>query len=280
MKIMHLFAAVVLLASLIAFAPTAFADERIVDWSSEQISDAFDEVARNYGAVEYAVYTFMVEFGRAPDSLGELLETRHLNVLMLNPYTSGEVKSLSPEDYPDGDLAGNILVTNNLNEGREVRIEAWFLRVEDGDTVMIRSMVKRITLYQSEIDYNYFFDNDLPRDEQLVAIYCRQAIDAIESFMQRNPESPLDFFDMYENGDVNVQYYNPMTDICAVSRDDLSPGDFFYEKIGEDGYTLIGWGREAPVFFATTDEEVEKAFYARWGDELSDGAEEEEQVYF
>ncbi len=245
----------------------------IPDWTTGEFSNAFDEVARNYGAVEYATYTFMIEYGIAPSSLDELRDTGHLNVQMANPYTDGDVLSLTSDDYPDGDLEGNILVSNRLNNGREVRIEAWFLRRNADGIIHIRSMVKRISLYESEIDRLYFFDNDLPREEQFVAIYCRQAIDAFESFEQRNGRSAEDFGDMYENGDVNVRYINPITGEIAVSSGELSAGDFYYEKIGEDGFYFIGWGRERPVFFASTDEDATLEFYLEWP-ELLMGEEE------
>jgi hypothetical protein len=236
----------------------------VSDWNREQISSAFDEVARYYGAIEYSVFTFMVEFGRAPQSLDELRETGHLNIEMVNPYTGGEVKSLVPEDYPDGDLAGNVLVSNRRNAGREAHVEAWFLRREEDNTLIIRSMVVRIALYESEVDWDYFFANELPRDEQFVAVYCTQATDAIDSFIQRNGSTPEDFVDMYDNGDVNVHYFNPITGELVVDSETLSAGNYHYEKIGEDGYVIIGWGREEPVFFATTDDDAEAAFYAEY----------------
>jgi hypothetical protein len=234
------------------------------EWTDEQFGLAFDEVARNYGAAEYATYTFMVEFGRSPESLDELRESGHLNVQMTNPYTGGEVKNLTEADYPDGDTAGNLWLSSPQENGEETHLEAWFLRKEDDGTIMVRSMVKRIFIYQSEVDYNYFFNNDLPRDEQFVAVYCSQAIDAFESFEQRQGRSAENFDDMYENGDVNVHYINPITGVLTVSSEGLSPGDFYYEKIGEDGYYFIGWGRERPVFFACTDEDRAVEFYLEW----------------
>jgi len=256
-------------ALLIILCLPTFAQDTRRSYTDDELSRAFDEVARNLGAVEYAVYTFMVEFGRAPGSLDELRDSGHLNVLMVNPYTDGEVISLTMEDYPDGDLAGNILIVSQ-DEDREAHVEAWYIRSEESRIYYVRSMVKGIWLYQSEIDYNYFFDNENPRDEQMVAVYCRQAIDAIDSYVQRNGETPENFLQMYENGDVNVLYINPVTNELAESVDDVSAGDFFYEKIGEDGYVLIGWGREEPVFFATTDEETEVEFYLEWGDDETD----------
>jgi hypothetical protein len=231
------------------------------DWTSVEYRQAFDEVARNYGAVEYATYTFMVEFGRAPESLQELLDTGHLNVQMSNPYTGGPVVSLEPEDVPDGDLAGNILALAR-DEGRESRLEAYYVR--QGPPPTVHSMVKRIYIYTSSIDHAYLFENDLPRDEQFTAVYCRQAIDALESFQQKIGESPADFEDMYQRGDVNVHYINPVTGELAVSSEELSAGDFMYRKVGDEGYTLIGWGREQPVFFASTDDAESEEFYRQW----------------
>jgi len=246
-------------------APASFSlcEEDIGKWSREQFSSAFDEVARNYGAVEYATYTYMVEFGQAPSSLDALRESGHLNVIMTNPYTSGDVLSLVNEDFPDGDLVGNVLVTNNRNDGREAHLEAWFLRIDE-DNVVERSMVKRIALYQSELDHALFFENELPRDEQLTAVYCAQAVDAIESFQQKMGESPENFDDMYARGDVNVHYINPITGELVESIEEMSPGDYYYEKLGEEDFILIGWGRERPVFFGTTSTEAEEQFALDW----------------
>ncbi len=269
MRFPHNLSAILVFACLLApqpaYAGTAY-------WTDAQFRWAFDEVARNLGAIEYASFTYMVEFGSPPDSLDDLRSTGHLNVLMTNPYTGGEVVSLTREDYPDGDLAGNVLVAER-EQYEELHIEAWFIR--PGDTANVRSMVKRISLYQSEVDREYFFGNELPRDEQMVTVYCRQAIDAIESFIQRNGRSPEHFDDMYANGDVNVHYINPISGELAVSSEELSEGDFLYRKMGEEGFTLIGWGREQPVFFATTEDSEETAFYDTYP-ELAEDPEDSE----
>ena len=237
---------------------------KIRDWTTEEFACAFDEVARNYGAAEYATYTFMLEFGRSPESFDELRDSGHLNVLMVNPYTQGEVLSLTDDDYPDGDLAGNVYLSSPRENGEEAHLEAWYLRRDDQEVIVQRSMVKRIFIYFSSVDYNYLFGNDLPCDEQFTAVYCRQVIDALESFEQRNGRSPDDFDDMYENGDVNVHYINPIMGEVVVSSEELSPGNYYYEKIGDDGFCFIGWGRERPVFFACTDEEAALEFYLEW----------------
>jgi len=250
---------------------------RISDWSREQFMAAFDEVARNYGAVEYATYTFMVENNRPPENLDELRDSGHLNVVMVNPYTGDDVMSLVEEDYPDGDLIGNVWVSSRDN-GHEAHVEVWYLRPDDGGAIYIRSMVKRMYLFESEPEYEYMFGNDLPREEQMVTVYCRQAVDALASFKQRNGRLPDDFTDMYENGDVNVHYINPLTGEPAAASEDISPGDFWYERLEgeeEDGYTLIGWGSEFPVFFGTTDEAVEMAFYLEWP-QLLEGDDEDD----
>jgi hypothetical protein len=263
MKNLHYSAMYLLAVLLLLLSMPVHAQDVHRSYTDEELSRAFDEVARNLGAVEYAVYTFMVEFGRAPESLDELRDSGHLNVVMTNPYTNGEVVSLTMEDYPDGDVAGNILVRSQ-QDGNEAHVEAWYIRSDEPHVYYVRSMIQGIWLYQSEIDYDYFFNNDNPRDEQMVAVYCSQALDAIDSYVQKIGETPGDFLQMYENGDVNVLYINPITNELAESVDDVSPGDFFYEKIGEDGYVLIGWGREQPVFFSTTDQETEDEFYLEW----------------
>jgi hypothetical protein len=172
-------------------------------------------------------------------------------------------------------LIGNIQISTHA-EGMEVWVDAWYLRRDSQDDMFSRSMQKRISLYTSSVDYEYFFENDLTREEQFTAVYCSQAIDAIESFMQRNGRSPDHFIDMYDNGDVNTRYVNPVTDSLATSTGDLSPGDFLYRKIGEDGYTLIGWGFEEPVFFATTDEIEEMHFYVEWAEMVEDEGDAEQ----
>ena len=248
------------------------------DWTDEEFGLAFDEVARNYGAAEYAVYTFMLDYGRSPESLDELRDSGHLNVLMTNPYTGGEVVSLTESDYPDGDVVGNLWLSSPRENGEETHLEAWFLRRVEREVITVRSMVKRIYIYHSEVDYNYLFGNELPRDEQFVAVYCRQAIDAFESFEQRNGRSADDFKDMYENGDVNVHYVNPITGELAVSSKELSAGDFYYEKIGVDGFYFVGWGRDRPVFFACTDEDRAMEFYLEWPELIDEEIDTSESV--
>ena len=51
-------------------------------------------------------------------NLDDLRDSGHLNVLMTNPYTGGEVVSLVNEDWPDGDVIGNILLTNAGSDGQ------------------------------------------------------------------------------------------------------------------------------------------------------------------
>jgi hypothetical protein len=58
-----LYLAVLTIGVLVVAAVCSGASVR--DWNDKQLRDAFDEVARNYGACEYATYTFMVEFGPA-----------------------------------------------------------------------------------------------------------------------------------------------------------------------------------------------------------------------
>ena len=248
--------------SIVMLAATMFCTAGSVrDWNDKQLRNAFDDVARNYGATEYATYTFMVEFGRAPESLQELRDSGHLNVLMANPYTCGEVVSLERKDLPDGNLMGNIFVASR-DGGREAHEQAYYVR--KGPPAVVRSMVKRIYIYHSSIDRMLFDQKDIPRDEQMVAVYCRQAMDALEGFQQKCGGSPIDFEDMFRRGDVNVHYVNPVTGNKARSRDRLSAGDFYYRKIDDEGYLLVGWGRKRPVFIACTDDTVSKEFFKSW----------------
>ncbi|MFH1675647.1 MAG: hypothetical protein ABIC40_01395, partial [bacterium] len=229
--------------------------------TKEDFAGAFDEVARNFGAMEYATYTFMLEMRRPPISLDELRESGHLNVLMTNPYTDGEVISVTKDDLIGNDLAGNVYFEVR-DDNHESYIEVFFVRLDPKPTV--HSMVKRIFIFFSQPDHDYLFGNDLTREEQFTAVYCYQAIDAIECFEQRNGRTPENFDDMYENGDVNVHYINPITGELAVSSEELSPGNYYYKKIGEDGYLFIGWGKETPVFLGTTDQDEENRFYEQW----------------
>lgn len=267
-----LITAALILSGTLLFAGNNDPDHPVYSWNDEQFAAAFDEVARNFGAIEYASYTFMVEFGRHPESLQELRETGHLNVEMTNPYYESGVVDLTEEDIPDGHLAGNIFMRVESG-GYIVFIEAYYVR-SNGEYPTVHSMIKQITLYQSEIDHAYLFEQDIPRDEQFTAVYCRQAVDAIESFLQRKGRSPDDFIDMYDHGDVNVRYFNPVTGEMAVSSEEMSAGDFYYKKVGDETYTLIGWGREEPVFFATTDESEEIWFYETYFPEEVETGEE------
>jgi hypothetical protein len=189
---------------------------------------------------------------------------------MKNPYTGGDVKSLTKADIPDGVLMGNLLVFDR-DLGREAREEAYYVR--KGKPATVHSMIKRIWIYHSSLDHSIFFENDLPRDEQMTAVYCRQALDALESFQQKIGSSPVDFDDEYKRGDVNVRYVNPITKEQVKSSEKLSAGDYYYKKIGDEGYMLIGWGRERPVFFACTDDAASAEFYKQWP-----GLEDKEKI--
>ncbi|MFH1515465.1 MAG: hypothetical protein ABIG42_08400, partial [bacterium] len=56
------------------------------EFSREELKQAFDVVAQNFGALQFAYYTFTLEFERPPNDINELKDSGHLRVQLINPY--------------------------------------------------------------------------------------------------------------------------------------------------------------------------------------------------
>jgi hypothetical protein len=203
----------------------------------------FDEIARNFGAVEGAYYTYTLEFEKVPTSLQEMIDTGHLRVIWTNPYTG------KPVQQSEGNVPGDI---------------TWVVE-EDGDYIStatsyiswnnpneIRWMKKSIWPYTHEELHKWVFGDDASREEKLVRVYCLQMEDAIDSFEQRFGRMPNSYEELGK-GDVNVAYINPFTGKQVKDSGDLSPGDFRYERIDDKHFSIVGWGKTKPVYFMSND---------------------------
>jgi hypothetical protein len=118
-------------------------------------------------------------------------------------------------------------------------------------------MTKSIWPYTHEELHNWVFADDVTREEQLVRVYCLQFEDALESYVQRFGHLPDSYEDLAK-GDYNVAYINPITGSVVKNSNVLSPGDFWYEKIDDELFSIVGWGYEEPVYYMSNDRSREE----------------------
>lgn len=246
----------------------------------------FDEVARNFGAVEAAYYTYTMEFEKVPQSLQDMIDTGHLRVKWTNPYTGEPVKQTFKKEI--GDIAWEV-----IDNGDYIGTTAYFVGWNNPEET--RWMRKDIWPYTHEELKSWVFKDDATREEQLVRVYCLQFEDALESYQIRFGYMP-DSYEELAKGDVNVAYINPITGDVVKNSPDLSPGDFWYEKIvayfnlvtgevvkgspefspGESWrdaclYSIVGWGLKEPIYFVSNDRTREEF---QWDENTVDNADE------
>jgi hypothetical protein len=211
-----------------------------------EFDETFDTIARNFGAVEGAYYTFTLEFERIPVSIQEMEDTGHLRVAWENPYT-GEPVMQTDKKNP-GDLSWEL-----DDEDPLISTSAYY--IDWNDNRMVRWMTKSIWIYTQEELKEWIFEDGAPREEQLVRVYCLQLEDALETYKQRFGTYP----DTYEDltaGDVNVTYINPITSELVKPSKELSQGDFWYKKIDDRHFAIVGWGYDEPVYFVSNDRTI------------------------
>jgi hypothetical protein len=246
----------------------------------------FDEVSRNFGAVEASYYTYTMEFERVPQSLQDMIDTGHLRVKWTNPYTGETVKQTYDREI--GDISWEV-----LDNGEYIAMTTFFISWNNMDET--RWMKRGIWPYTQEELKKWVFNNDVTREEQLVRVYCLQLEDALESYELRFGYMPESYEDLAK-ADVNVAYINPITGEVVKNSPELSPGDFWYEKIvayvnlatGEvvkgspefnpggkwvdaSLFSIVGWGLNEPVYFMSNDRTREEF---EWNDKTVDNTEQ------
>lgn len=237
----HIIPAAVVLIFIMGISCTA--DGKYTYADRAEFDETFNTVARNFGAVEGAYYTFTLEFERVPESLQEMADTGHLRVEWENPYT-GEPVHQTDNQHP-GDVSWEL-----DDEDPIITTSAYF--IDWNDTTMVRWMTKSIWIYTHEELHKWVFEDGALREEQLVRVYCLQLEDALETYKQRFGKYPGTYEELAK-GDVNVAYINPMTSERVVNSNDISPGDFWYRKIDDNHYAIVGWGFKEPVYFFSND---------------------------
>ena len=251
--------------------------------SRDELKRAFDVIIQNYGALEFAYYTFTLEFERPPANFTELKNSGHLTVLMKDPYTDGDVKVV--DSMPNG-KAGNLLYNKNSKNSAEF---ACFYANPNNPKNM-RWLHSDIKIYTHEALHEAVFNDKASREEKLTRVYLLQLDDAVESFRQKIGRMPESVKEMAEKGDVNVSYINPFTGELAKQSEILSPGDYFYRRFTkkamhqepkrqpdgklimqdvereEDFYEVIGWGKTEPVYYFSNDRTKENL---EWEESMS-----------
>ena len=269
------------------------------DFTRDELKKGFDIVAQNFGALQFAYYTFTLEFERPPNDIQELSDSGHLMVKMKNPYSDEDVYLGAINDKPCP--AG--LYYSKLDESSG-EFAGFFINPNKPDK--IRSLQTRVVIFTHEALREMVFGDDASREEQLTRVYLIQLNDAIDSFEQRYGRLPESLDEMSEIGDVNVSYINPFTKKLVKNSKKLSSGNYMYRKFtkGEDEksdtctgnysdknfmydrfntvlkqtsrkdddvdkfsddeeyYEVIGWGKDKPIYYYSSDTTRE---YFGWG---------------
>ncbi|MCD6218376.1 hypothetical protein J7L05_11050 [bacterium] len=296
------------IAFLMISATCAVATEK-KEFTRDELKRGFDIVAQNFGALQFAYYTFTMEFERPPDDIHELKESGHLCVKLINPYSDNEDVHLGAIN--EKPRAAGLYYSKSDDTSGE--FAAYFINPNKPDK--IRSLNSVVVIFTHEALHEMVFGDDASREEQLTRIYLLQLNDAIDSFEQRYGEIPESLEIMAEKGDVNVNYINPFTKKPVKNTDKLSPGDYMYRKFtkGDDAvnsengsdsgagsgflydrfgtvlkrfedkddsekkfsnddeyYEVIGWGKDEPIYYYSNDSSRE--FYG-WNDNSVDDDE-------
>ena len=233
----------ILLLPLVAFCKGSYKYK-----DRAEFDEIFNEVARNFGAVESAYYTFTLEFNGIPANIQEMIDTGHLSVKLKNPYTGKLVNQTYTKEV--GDLSWMI-----VNDAEAISTSAYYL--DWSDHTNTRWMTKTIWPYRNPEFREVIFSEDVTREEQLVRVYCIQLEDALEGYIQRFGELP-ETYEELQSGDFNVLYANPITGKQVENSDKLDPGNFWYTKITKKLYYIVGWGEKEPVYFISNDRTLEE----------------------
>lgn len=240
----------------------------------DQLKNAFDVVAQNLGALEYAYYTYTLEFERVPENIDEMISTGHFRVEMDNPYSNDPVHlgKIGEKPVPGG-------LYYQKDNDTTAQFSCHF--VDPNAPEKMRWLQKSIVMFTHKELKKAVFGDKASRNEKLTRVYLLQMGDALDSFEQRYGRFPATWDEMSKIGDVNVKYLNPMTGKVVVQTDKFSPGDFLYRTYtkqvtrkvpyakpdGSRGYTdqiederyyeLVGWGETEPVYYYSDDPEKE-----------------------
>lgn len=279
--------------TIIAFVllcSTCFAVSEESEFTREELKDGFDIVAQNFGALQFAYYTFTLEFKRPPNDIQELSDSGHFMVQLHNPYSNKDVYlgALTDKPVPAG------LYYSKADDYTGIFAVYY---IDPNKPARMRSLKSRVTIFTHEALQEMVFGDDASREEKLTRVYLVQLNDAIDSFEQRYGRLPKSLDEMSKIGDVNVSYINPFTKKLVKNTETLSPGDYIYrmftkddgeesENIGDDSerkfmydrfdtvmkratskndenlhswdieeyYEVVGWGKEEPIYYFSTDE--------------------------
>ena len=272
-------------------------------FSRDELKHGFDVVAQNFGALQYAYYTFSLEFERPPNDINELKSSGHFRVKLINPYSKNKPVVLGA--ITDRPIAAALYYSKSGEKWGDFL--TYFINPNKPD--LLRSLVISSSIFTHEELHKSVFGDDASREEQLTRVYLLQLNDAIDSFEQRYGRMPDSLDEMAEIGDVNVNYINPFTDKLVKNKSRLSPGDYMYRRItsvnknaentetgkkryslqrkygnvlkktppknddhddsavDEDFYEVIGWGETAPIYYYSNDTSRE---YLGWSDSEND----------
>lgn len=194
----------------------------------------------NYSA---AILSFRSELGRFPSSFAELMETNHVLIEPLNPYTA------SPVENVGNPSPGNI--TYEYIDPNRVMLYAY---IEVGDTIdVVRREIN--VAHEGAFDLLYRETAGLSEEEKQVARYTFQIAQILNEYYFQYLDLPYSVPQCEAEGFAYVSFPNPFTGRDAPQAESLSEtlaGSYSYHRISGSEYFLVGYGESGEAVLSVS----------------------------
>ena len=205
----------------------------------------------NYSA---AILSFRSELGRFPVSFAELMETNHVLIQPLNPYTGTPIENVSEPS------SGNI--TYEYIDPNRVMLFAY---IEVGNTVdVVRREIN--VAHEGAFDLLYWETAGLGEEDKRVARYTFQIAQILNEYYFEYLDLPYSVPQCEAEGFAYVSFPNPFTGRDAQQAESLSEtraGSYSYHRISDSEYFLVGYGESGePVLRVSKTFDSEPTFGA------------------
>ncbi|MCK4720637.1 hypothetical protein KAU08_08255 [bacterium] len=184
----------------------------------------------NYSA---SILSFRSENGRFPVSFAELLETNHVLIEPLNPYTSEPIRNVTTPT--PGDIKYEYFDTNRV---------MLYAYIEVAGTI---DVIRREINVASNGDYDLLYRQTagLSEDDKQVARYTFQIAQILNEYYFQNLDLPFNVPQCEAEGFAYISFPNPFRGQDVQQSDTLAgmpSGNYTYHRISNAEYYLVGYG--------------------------------------
>ena len=184
----------------------------------------------NYTA---SILSFRSELGRFPRSFAELMETNHVLIEPLNPYTAGPIRNVT--DPTPGDITYEYIAADRV---------MLYAYIEVAGTIdVVRREIN--VVQQGEYDLLYRETAGLSEEDKQVARYTFQIAQILNEYYLQYLELPSSVPQCEAEGFAYVSFPNPFsghdTQQAGTLFNSLA-GSYSYHRISDSEYFLIGFG--------------------------------------